>query len=74
MNLLNNTHLSAFNYGCDTDMVKEAIYFIPSSEPKYQIFIQQNGRIGTDCIVVAKTIKVGQEATEALALFDTTTE
>ncbi|MCI7949293.1 DUF2560 family protein [Klebsiella pneumoniae] len=64
--------LSALNY--DTAAAKEAIAFVQDSQLKYQIFIQQYCRVTTESEVVAKTIKAIQEATEALALFDTGTE
>jgi hypothetical protein len=40
---------------------------------KYQLFIQQYSRVTSGTEVVAKTMKA-QEATEALPLFDTSTE
>jgi hypothetical protein len=64
--------LSTLNY--DTAAAKEAIAFVQDSQLKYQIFIQQYSRVTTESEVVAKTIKAIQEATEALALFDTTAE
>jgi hypothetical protein len=53
---------------------KEAILFVQDSPLKYQLFIQQYSRVTTESEVVAKTIKAVQEATEALALFDTAAE
>lgn len=60
--------------GYDTAAAKEAIEFVQDSELKYQIFIQQLGRVVTENTVVAKTIKAVQESIEALALFDTAAE
>lgn len=64
--------LSTLNY--DTAAAAKAIAFVQDSQLKYQIFIQQFGRVVTESEIVAKTIKAIQEATEALALFDTTVE
>lgn len=64
--------LSIVNY--DTAAAKEAIEFVKDSELKYQVFVQQFNRVNTESTIVAKTIKAIQEATEALALFDTTAE
>ncbi|HFE8995034.1 TPA: DUF2560 family protein [Raoultella ornithinolytica] len=61
--------LSTLNY--DTAAAAKAIAFVQDSQLKYQIFIQQYGRVTTEYEVVAKTIKAIQEATEALVLFDT---
>ncbi|HAV2259735.1 TPA: DUF2560 family protein [Raoultella ornithinolytica] len=63
--------LSTLNY--DT-AAKEAIAFVQDNQLKYQIFIQQFDRVVTESEVVAKTIKAIQEATEALALFETAAE
>lgn len=63
---------STLNY--DTAAAKVAVEFVQDSQLKYQLFIQQFNRVTTESTVVAKTIKAIQEATEALALFDTTTE
>ncbi|BBQ88732.1 MULTISPECIES: DUF2560 family protein [Klebsiella/Raoultella group] len=64
--------LSTLNY--DTAAAKEAIAFVQDSPLKYQLFIQQYSRVTTESEVVAKTIKAVQEATEALALFETSAE
>ena len=64
--------LSTLNY--DTAAAKEAIAFVQDNKLKYQIFIQQFDRVVTESEVVAKTIKAIQEATEALALFETAAE
>ncbi|MCF6688997.1 DUF2560 family protein [Raoultella terrigena] len=64
--------LSTLNY--DTAAAAKAIAFVQDSQLKYQIFIQQYSRVTTESEVVAKTIKAIQEATEALALFDTGAE
>ena len=64
--------LSTLNY--DTAAAAKAIAFVQDSQLKYQIFIQQFNRVVTESEVVAKTIRAIQEATEALALFDTGTE
>ncbi|HDT5990412.1 MULTISPECIES: DUF2560 family protein [Raoultella] len=64
--------LSTLNY--DTAAAKEAIAFVQDNQLKYQIFIQQFDRVVTESEVVAKTIKAIQEATEALALFETAAE
>ncbi|EKD8976342.1 TPA: DUF2560 family protein [Klebsiella pneumoniae] len=64
--------LSIVNY--DTAAAKEAIEFVKDSKLKYQVFVQQFNRVVTESTIVAKTIKAIQEATEALALFDTTAE
>ncbi|HHW3821377.1 TPA: DUF2560 family protein [Raoultella planticola] len=64
--------LSVLNY--DTAAAAKAIAFVQDSQLKYQIFIQQYNRVVTESEVVAKTIKAIQEATEALALFETSTE
>ncbi|MBZ7499704.1 DUF2560 family protein [Klebsiella michiganensis] len=64
--------LSIVNY--DTAAAKEAIEFVKDSELKYQVFVQQFNRVVTESTIVAKTIKAIQEATEALALFDTAAE
>ncbi|HBQ8570232.1 TPA: DUF2560 family protein, partial [Klebsiella pneumoniae] len=48
--------------------------FVQDSQLKYQLFIQQYSRVTTESEVVARTIKAVQEATEALALFDTAAE
>ncbi|HIG8794780.1 TPA: DUF2560 family protein [Raoultella terrigena] len=61
--------LSTLNY--DTAAAKEAIMFVQDSQLKYQLFIQQYSRVVTESEVVARTIKAVQEATEALALFET---
>ncbi|TCW07725.1 uncharacterized protein DUF2560 [Raoultella sp. BIGb0138] len=61
--------LSTLNY--DTAAAAKAISFVQDSQLKYQIFIQQYSRVTTESELVAKTIKAIQEATEALALFDT---
>lgn len=61
--------LSTLNY--DTAAAKEAFAFVQDSQLKYQLFIQQYSRVTTESEVVAKTIKAIQEATEALALFET---
>ncbi|HIG8794964.1 uncharacterized protein DUF2560 [Raoultella ornithinolytica] len=55
----------------DTAAAKEAIEFVKDSELKYEVFVQQFNRVVTESTIVAKTIKAIQEATEALALFDT---
>ncbi|HCM3125571.1 TPA: DUF2560 family protein, partial [Klebsiella aerogenes] len=47
---------------------------VKDSQLKYQLFIQQYNRVHTESEVVARTIKAIQEATEAMALFDTATE
>ncbi|EPY4396609.1 TPA: DUF2560 family protein [Klebsiella variicola] len=60
-----------FTLNYDTAAAKEAFAFVQDSQLKYQLFIQQYSRVTTESEVVAKTIKVIQEATEALALFDT---
>lgn len=75
------------NYTCRTDSTKsafhpelrhcaaaKAIEFVQDSQLKYQLFIQQYNRVHTESEVVARTIKAIQEATEAMALFDTATE
>lgn len=64
--------LSIVNY--DTAAAKEAIEFVKDSELKCQVFVQQFNRVVTESTIVAKTIKVIQEATEALALFETNAE
>ncbi|HDO7072428.1 MULTISPECIES: DUF2560 family protein [Klebsiella pneumoniae complex] len=64
--------LSTLNY--DTAAAAKAIEFIQDSQLKYQLFIQQYSRVTTESEVVARTIKAVQESTEALALFDTSTE
>lgn len=64
--------LSTLNY--DTAAAAKAIEFVKDSQLKYQLFIQQYNRVFTESEVVARTIKAIQEATEALALFDTATE
>ncbi|EMM3426270.1 DUF2560 family protein [Klebsiella aerogenes] len=64
--------LSTLNY--DTAAAAKAIEFVQDSQLKYQLFIQQYNRVHTESEVVARTIKAIQEATEALALFDTSTE
>lgn len=64
--------LSTLNY--DTAAAKVAVEFVQDSPLKYQLFIQQYSRVITESEVVAKTIKAIQEATEALALFDTADE
>ncbi|HIH9744174.1 DUF2560 family protein [Klebsiella variicola] len=64
--------LSTLNY--DTAAAAKAIAFVQDSPLKYQLFIQQYSRVTTETEVVAKTIKAVQEATEALALFDTASE
>ncbi|MDM8056540.1 DUF2560 family protein [Klebsiella aerogenes] len=64
--------LSTLNY--DTAAAAKAIEFVKDSQLKYQLFIQQYNRVHTESEVVARTIKAIQEATEALALFDTTAE
>lgn len=58
----------------DTAAAKEAIEFVKDSELKYEVFVQQFNRVVTESTIVAKTIKAIQEATEALALFDTAAE
>ncbi|MFM4571261.1 DUF2560 family protein [Klebsiella pneumoniae subsp. ozaenae] len=63
---------STLNY--DTAAAKEAIAFVQDSPLKYQLFIQQYSRVFTESEPVAKAIKAVQEATEALALFDTAAE
>ncbi|MED7790747.1 DUF2560 family protein [Klebsiella aerogenes] len=64
--------LSILNY--DTAAAAKAIEFVQDSPLKYQLFIQQYSRVFTENEPVAKAIKAVQEATEALALFDTATE
>lgn len=64
--------LSTLSY--DTAAAAKAIAFVQDSPLKYQLFIQQYSRVTTETEVVAKTIKAVQEATEALALFDTASE
>ncbi|HDS4884257.1 TPA: DUF2560 family protein [Klebsiella aerogenes] len=64
--------LSTLNY--DTAAAAKAIEFVKDSQLKYQLFIQQYNRVHTESEVVARTIKAIQEATEAMALFDTATE
>lgn len=64
--------LSTLNY--DTAAAAKAIEFVKDSQLKYQLFIQQYNRVFTESEVVARTIKAIQEATEALALFDTATK
>ena len=64
--------LSTLNY--DTAAAAKAIEFVKDSQLKYQLFIQQYSRVFTESEVVARTIKAIQEATEAMALFDTATE
>lgn len=63
---------STLNY--DTAAAAKAIEFVKDSQLKYQLFIQQYNRVYSESEVVARTIKAIQEATEALALFDTATE
>lgn len=58
--------LSTLNY--DTAAAKVAVEFVQDDPLKYQLFIQQYSR------VTSKTMKAVQEATEALPLFDTSTE
>ena len=64
--------LSTLNY--DTAAAKAAVAFVKDDPLKYQLFIQQYSRVTTETEPVAKAMKAVQEATEALALFDTTTE
>ncbi|EIV3802035.1 DUF2560 family protein [Klebsiella aerogenes] len=64
--------LSTLNY--DTAAAAKAIEFVKDSQLKYQLFIQQYNRVHTESEVVARTIKAIQEATEAMALFDTAAE
>lgn len=64
--------LSTLNY--DTAAAAKAIEFVQDSQLKYQLFIQQFNRVHTESEVVARTIKAIQEATEAMALFDTIAE
>ncbi|HCM3120821.1 TPA: DUF2560 family protein [Klebsiella aerogenes] len=64
--------LSTLNY--DTAAAAKAIEFVKDSQLKYQLFIQQFNRVHTESEVVARTIKAIQEATEAMALFDTSPE
>ncbi|HDZ1319904.1 TPA: DUF2560 family protein [Klebsiella pneumoniae] len=64
--------LSTLNY--DTAAAAKAIEFVKDSQLKYQLFIQQYSRVFSESEVVARTIKAIQEATEALALFDTIAE
>ncbi|MGF0713639.1 DUF2560 family protein [Klebsiella pneumoniae] len=64
--------LSVLNY--DTAAAAKAIAFVQDSQLKYQLFIQQYSRVFTESEPVAKAIKAVQEATKALALFDTAAE
>ena len=64
--------LSTLNY--DTAAAKEAIAFVQDNQLKYQLFIQQYSSVFTESEPVAKAIKAVQEATEALALFETSSE
>lgn len=64
--------LSTLNY--DTAAAKVAVEFVQDSPLKYQLFIQQYSRVFTESEPVAKAIKAVQEATEALALFETAAE
>ncbi|HGW2952157.1 TPA: DUF2560 family protein [Raoultella ornithinolytica] len=64
--------LSVLNY--DTAAAAKAIAFVQDSQLKYQLFIQQYSRVFTESEPVAKAIKAVQEATEALALFETAAE
>lgn len=61
--------LSTLSY--DTAAAKAAVAFVQDDPLKYQLFIQQFNRVTTETEPVAKTMKAVQEATEALALFDT---
>lgn len=60
--------------GYDTAATKVAVAFIQNDPFKHRLFIQKYSRVTTEYEVVAKTIKAIQEATEALALFDTGAE
>lgn len=60
--------------GYDTAAAKEAIDFVKDDALKYQMFVQQYNRVTTENTYVAKTMKAIQESTEALTLFDATTE
>lgn len=60
--------LAALNL--DTAAAAKAIEFVQDDPLKYQLFIQQYNRVYTESEPVAKAIKAIQEATEALALFD----
>lgn len=60
--------LAALNY--DTAAAAKAIEFVQDDQLKYQLFIQQYNRVYSESEPVAKAIKAIQEATEALALFD----
>ncbi|HBQ2094533.1 DUF2560 family protein [Klebsiella grimontii] len=64
--------LSTLNY--DTAATKAAVSFVQDSPLKYQLFIQQYSRVTSETEVVAKTMKAVQEANEALALFDISTD
>lgn len=64
--------LSTLNY--DTAATKAAVSFVQGSPLKYQLFIQQYSRVTSETEVVAKTMKAVQEANEALALFDLSTD
>lgn len=60
--------LAALNL--DTAAAAKAIEFVQDDPLKYHLFIQQYNRVYTESEPVAKAIKAIQEATEALALFD----
>ena len=57
----------------DTAAAKLAIDFVGDNYLKSQLFADSFDRVFTESEIVSKTRKAIQEATEALALFDTST-
>ncbi|HHT2386287.1 TPA: DUF2560 family protein [Klebsiella pneumoniae] len=64
--------LSTLNY--DTAAAKLAIDWVGDSNLKAELFADSFDRVFTESEIVSKTRKAIQEATEALALFDTAAE
>lgn len=66
------TIIKKVNY--DTAAAKLAIDWVGDSNLKAELFADSFDRVFTESEIVSKTRKAIQEATEALALFDTVTE
>ncbi|ATY01608.1 DUF2560 family protein [Klebsiella aerogenes] len=66
------TIIKKVNY--DTAAAKLAIDWVGDSNLKAELFADSFDRVFTESEIVSKTRKAIQEATEALALFDTATE
>ncbi|HBW7747231.1 DUF2560 family protein [Klebsiella pneumoniae] len=68
------TSVAGYSYEWSTAAAKLAIDWVGDSYLKSELFADSFDRVFTESEIVSKTRKAIQEATEALALFDTVTE